>query len=149
MSKKKNTPKSKPSPLDQVVGWGDSPNDISIIPDEYLTDEKIEVKYNHPFYQELKRTQEIQDKWVSDDPYPVARYIDFLGAVIYFKGLADFIIEKSKRARKHKILFQTEDLHDDEAILFVLVSRHRFNSLYKEWYKQSGLLGSLAINDMG
>jgi len=67
VSKKKRPPKIKPSPLDRVVGWGDSPDDISLmegislIPDEYLTDEELEVKHNHPFYQELKRKQELND----------------------------------------------------------------------------------------
>lgn len=61
MSKKKRPPKIKPSPLDRIVGWGDSNTDFNVIPDESLTDEELEVKYNHPAYLEHIRKRELND----------------------------------------------------------------------------------------
>ena len=49
MSKSKSKPKSKTNLLDRIAGWGDSNTDFNVIPDEDLTDEELEVKYNHPF----------------------------------------------------------------------------------------------------
>jgi hypothetical protein len=43
------------------VGWGDSNTDFNVIPDEDLTDEELEVKYNHPAYLEHIRKRELDD----------------------------------------------------------------------------------------
>ena len=61
MSKSKRKTKSKPNPLDRIVGWGDSNTDFNVIPDEDLTDEELEVKYNHPVYLEHIRKRELDD----------------------------------------------------------------------------------------
>jgi hypothetical protein len=43
------------------VGWGDGNIDFNVIPDEDLTDEELEVKYNHPVYLEHIRQRELDD----------------------------------------------------------------------------------------
>jgi len=62
VSKSKRKPKSRPNPLDRIVGWGDGNIDFNMIPDEDLTDEELEVKYNHPVYLEHIRKRELDDR---------------------------------------------------------------------------------------